>query len=323
MTASAGFAFVLAEGFTMQAFSSAVEVLRLASKLRPEKPVEFCAASVAGGAVRASNGFRLLPDADIDDIPPLATVVLVAGADATAQPSTEIAPRLRRWYREGRRIWGVSSGVVPLVRSGLLDGRTIAAHWEDVPYIRENHPKVDVTTPLYVLDGRIGTCAGGNAAADMMLNELARLHGPDFVDEIISRLLLDGVRDGRVGQNLPADIRFATANAHVFRALRLMRSNLFDPLSVAEIARRSDLSQRQLERLFMGELGRSPGRVYAELRLSEARQDVLNGNSAITEIALDYGFSIPNFSKTYKRVYGLLPSRDRALAQPKRSKPAP
>ena len=72
-------------------------------------------------------------------------------------------------------------------------------------------------------------------------------------------------------------------------------------------------------RLFLRELGRSPNRFYTELRLSQARQDVLAGNNSISNIALDYGFTIPNFSKTYRRVFGALPSQDRDGAQPKRS----
>ena len=101
-----------------------------------------------------------------------------------------------------------------------------------------------------------------------MLNYVSRF-GPDgLVDEIASRLMIDGTRDGRMKQALPTELRYRTTNKTVFAALRLMDANLYDPLPLSEIASRSSVSQRQLERLFQTEFKKTPKAIYLERRLA-------------------------------------------------------
>lgn len=305
------FVFVLDDGFTMQAFSSAVEVLRLLERVRPGSGYGYLAVGLSGAPVAASNGFRIIPDAAAGAIPKRAVIVVVSGAAANQTQAPALTAMLRNRARRGHKIWGISSGVVRLAQAGLLDGRKVAAHWEDVQYLRDMHPRVEVSPSLFVEDGAVMTCAGGGAATDMMLTVLRRDLGGGIADEIAARLIIDAVRGGKVPQRRTLDMRFETANPTVFAVLRLMRANLFDPLPIAEIARVQGISQRQLERLFQREFGKSPSRLYTELRLEDARQEVLAGRRTLTEIALDYGYSPATFSRVYMRLFGVLPSGDR------------
>ncbi|MEY8842844.1 GlxA family transcriptional regulator, partial [Cribrihabitans sp. XS_ASV171] len=95
------FLFALDEGFTMQAFSSAVEVLRLLARIRPGSRLTYGAASLSGGPVRASNGFALIPDTDPGAIPRRAVIVVVAGASANRTEAPDLAAWLRRLARSG------------------------------------------------------------------------------------------------------------------------------------------------------------------------------------------------------------------------------
>lgn len=305
------FVFVIEPHFTMQAFSSAIEVLRLARKLGGAASFSYSVASLQNGPVPATNGIEVLPNCDADALPRGATIVMVSGAGVESRPNTELLGRLRRWSRGGHPLWAIASGVVRLAQAGLADGSTVAPHWEDIPYLRDQHPKVEIAPSLFVLNAKHPTCAGGGASADLMLNYIAETGHGDLVDEITSRLMIDGVRDGRMKQALPTEMRYATSHRTVFAAIRLMEANLFDPLALQELARRANVSQRQLERLFKAEFDKTPKAVYAELRLAEARQEVLAGRRAILDIALDYGFEPALFSKSYRRVFGVLPSQER------------
>lgn len=306
------FVFVAEAGFTMQAFSSAVEVLRVARKLGAEDLFAYSLVSLDNGPVAASNGIEVLPDRDIDDLPKAAILIVMAGDGAVRKPNPAMSARLRRWARSGHAIWAISSGVVRLAQAGLVDGCTVSAHWEDVPFLRDNHPKVTISTSLYVSGGRHPTCSGGGAAADLMMAYVARRGSRELVDEIASRLMIDGFRDGRMKQALPAELRYATSNKTVFAALRLMEAHTFEALPLTEIALRAGVSQRQLERLFKADFAKTPKAVYLELRLEEARQEVLAGRRSILDIALDYGFEPANFTQVYRRIFGVLPSKDKA-----------
>ena len=295
----------------MQAFSSAIEVLRVASKLGHDALFSYSVASLDNRPVAASNGVEVSPNRDIDDLPRDAILVVVAGAGAVQQMNSDMTNRLRRWAREGRQIWAMSSGVVRLAQAGLVDDTMVAAHWEDIACLKENHPRVSVSASLFVSNSKHPTCSGGLAAADLMLNYVSHFGPNGLVDEITSRLMIDGTRDGRMKQALPAELRYRTTNKTVFAALRLMDANLYDPLPLSEIASRSSVSQRQLERLFQTEFKKTPKAIYLERRLSEARQEVLAGSRSIIDIALDYGFQPATFSKVYRRIFGTLPSREK------------
>lgn len=130
------FAFVIEAGFTMQAFSSAIEVLRVARKLGAEKHYGYSVYTLDDLAVSASNDIQVLPSQNLNAMPKDTIIVMVAGAGAIGRPNTKMVARLRRWALEGRSIWAISSGVIRLAQAGLIDGCKVAAHWEDVPYLK-------------------------------------------------------------------------------------------------------------------------------------------------------------------------------------------
>ena len=306
------FAFVVEEGFTMQAFSSAIEVLRVARKLGAKDLYSYSVVSLEGDTVEASNGVSVVANTDLNDLPNSCIVVLVSGAGVEKNPNQRLLSKLRYWARQNHEIWAISSGVVRLAEAGLIDDCKVAAHWEDVPYLKAYFGKVVLSSAIYIPHGPHPTCAGGGAAADLFMDYIRR-NGPEgLVDDIASRLLIDGVRDGRVRQNFPAELQFTSSNRVVFAAIQLMITARYERISLGDIASQLDISQRQLERLFQTEFGLSPGAVYMHLRMDEARQEVLMGHRAIIDIALDYGFQPGNFGKVYKRMFGLTPSQERA-----------
>ena len=84
--------------------------------------------------------------------------------------------------------------------------------------------------------------------------------------------------------------------------------SLADPWSIAEMARRVHLSERQLQRLCLRDLGRSPRQQLIWLRMRRAAE-LLQTNAKIDTIARDVGDQNPFvFSTTFKRVMGWSPS---------------
>jgi transcriptional regulator GlxA family with amidase domain len=296
----------------MQAFSSAVEVLRVARKLGAAEQFDYSVISLCDAKVEASNGLSILANMDIETLPSDSIVVVVAGAGVEKTDNPKLLATLRYLGRHGHQIWAISSGVVRLAQAGLIDDCKVAAHWEDVPYLKAHHPRVNVSSAIFIPNEPHPTCAGGGAAADLFMHYI-KTHGPDgLVADIASRLMIDGVRDGRVRQNFPAELQFSTSNQKAFAAIQIMLRARYDPISIASIAAQLNVSQRQLERLFHTEFDQTPGVVYLRLRMDEARQEVLMGHRAIVDIALDYGFQPGNFTKVYKRVFNVTPAKDRA-----------
>ena len=314
-TSKPAFVFLIEDGFAMLPFTSAIEVLRLANKLTHSTQYSYWVSTLGDARVTASNGVGIDPSRPIAELGREDRIVVVSGDGVCQARNVGHSSFLHKAARYGHEIWGLSSGVVRLAQAGLLSGRPVSAHWEDIPYLEQNFPTITVTSSLFTFSQKIATCAGGLSAADLMLSHL-RMSGPaTLADEISARLILDGTRAGRVVQKLPTRLRYRSSSPKVQLALELMDGFMDDPLPISEIAAKVAVSQRQLERLFMTELGKTPKQLYLELRLETARYDVLVSTRPITSIGLDYGFNPNSFARNYVKMFGITPKADRAGAK--------
>ena len=94
----------------------------------------------------------------------------------------------------------------------------------------------------------------------------------------------------------------------------MMEENLEEPWPRSELARRAELSTRQLERLFRKYLGRTPTRYYLELRLYRARALLNQTAMSVLDVALACGFvSASHFSKCYREFFHRTPREERRL----------
>ena len=74
-------------------------------------------------------------------------------------------------------------------------------------------------------------------------------------------------------------------------ALQIMEDHIEDTLSVSQVAEIIGISARKLERGFADKLGRSPLKVYRDLRLDRAHDLVSQTALPFGEVAIACGFS--------------------------------
>ena len=98
----------------------------------------------------------------------------------------------------------------------------------------------------------------------------------------------------------------------VSRAEDFARNANWDYVSVLDVCRAIDVSERTLHYAFNSALGLSPSRWLRLKRLNAARRKLVNGSPSsirVRDIALEFGFvHMGNFSLTYKRQFGEMPS---------------
>ncbi len=96
------------------------------------------------------------------------------------------------------------------------------------------------------------------------------------------------------------------------RARAIMQAHIDEPLPCEAIARRLNISLRQLERRFKQLSGRTLQAEYRLVRVEKAHQYLQQTTLSVTEVAALTGFSSGGyFSKVYRRVFAALPSADR------------
>ena len=316
------FLFYLVPNFSMIAFATAIEPLRLANRFHSAQPYDWRLVSSDGEPVTASNGVSMQVDASLADLSASshehadADVVLVcSGLNVERYQNPKLFAWLRRLHGHGITVGGLCTGAWILAEVGLLERCRCAIHWENLPGFTEKFPETEVHSSLFEMDRNIYTCAGGTASLDMMLHIISEQLGDAIVTKVCEQCLADRVRNAYDRQRLPLNARRGMKNKKLMYIVEQMEANIAEPLSLAELSDRTHLSRRHIERMFRQHVGQSPARFYLGLRLEYARSLLLQTDLNIVDVAVASGFvSASHFSKCYRNRYGVSPQVDRNAA---------
>ena len=311
--------FFLVPNFSMIAFATAIEPLRIANRMLSKPAYAWKTMSADGTPVQASNGLSISADLSLSekcirgpskDRPNL--VLVCSGLKVERYRNLKLFTYLRQMRNHGVGLGGLCTGAWVLAEAGLLDKCKCTIHWENLPGFNEKFPDIVSSSDLFKIDNEIYTCAGGTASFDMMLHIVHENFGDETVKMVCEQCLVDRIRQSDDHQRLPLPIRLGTSNPKLLLIIELMEANIADPLSLSEISNLSGLSRRHIERLFQKYLGRSPARHYLNLRLEYARHLLMQSELPIVEVAIAAGFvSASHFSKCYRMLYKRSPQKDR------------
>lgn len=308
------YAFLLVSNYSLIAFASAVEPLRMANRLSGRELYTWRVVTLDGSAVHASNGMVVAVDGNADSALPADVLFVCGGVDIEQSVDANLLRWLRRAAHRKTAIGALCTGTYLLARAELLDGYRCTIHWENMATMREDFPRIIVSAELFEIDRDRLTCSGGTAPLDMMLTLIRRQHGPDLAAAISDEFICERIRGRNDRQRVPLRHHLGTSQPKLVEAVLLMESNIEEPIGLDELASHVGLSRRQLERLFQKHLQCVPTRYYLELRLRRARQLLLQTSKSIVEIAFSCGFvSAPHFSKCYRDFFGVPPRDERRL----------
>jgi transcriptional regulator GlxA family with amidase domain len=313
------FSFYLVPEFTLLAFSSAIEALRLANAAVGFEAYAWRSVSEDGRGVRSSCGLDLATHSSLAEERALlggrsrpSMAVVCGGMNVQRHRSRPATAWLRECRRRGVALASLCTGSDVLADAGLLDGRRCTIHWENLPDFAERFPALQVSAGVYEIDGDVYTCAGGSASFDMMLHLIQQDFGEAIVSRVCEQALVEHVRAPSVRQRLPLRAQLGASDPAVLAVVEEMQANLMDPLPLPMLAAKLGLSPRQIERLFQRGMGRSPARYYLELRLERAHLLLSQSALPIIEVAVACGFvGGSHFWNAYRKAYGCTPKQTR------------
>ena len=311
------FGFLTLRQFSMIAFTNAIEPLRMANHLSRESIYRWSVYSLDGTPVPASNGLTVAQTARIDETTLPDILFVCGGIDVQQVVDEPLLHLLRRIARKRIVIGALCTGSYALAKAGVLDCYRCAIHWENLSALRETFPRTVFTPDLFVVDRDRYTCTGGIAPLDLMLHLIAPRIGKTLTAGISDQFIVERVRDGKDRQRIPLPARLGGYHKSLTQAAALMEANIEEPLSLQELAQMTEVSQRQLQRLFRRNLGVTPAQYYVNMRLRRARELLLQTDMAIMNITVACGFRSPcHFSKSYRSVFGHSPSHERRDPSP-------
>lgn len=314
--------FLLMHNFTLTAFSTFVDVLRLAGDEGDRSRPIACSWQVMSPSLRparSSCGVEIRPTAELKAATDFDYIVVVGGLLAGMPPlPSAFAAYLEVAARAGVPLVGVCTGSFVLCRLGLMAQRKCCVSWYHYhDFLAEFPALVPVADRLFVIDGDRITCSGGAGVADLAARLVADHLGPAAAQKALNILLIDRPRAAESAQPAPRVSEADGGDDRVSRALLLMEQNLGEPLSVAAIACRLGISPRQLERVFTERLGQTPQDSYLALRLKHGRWMLANTRFPAAQIAAELGFADgSHFGRAFKARFALTPAAFRKTVAP-------
>lgn len=192
----------------------------------------------------------------------------------------------------------------------------LVAHFELSPHdvldvVKE--AKVRVDAPLHSVPA---TFVGTSDARflDVVLRCVTALEDPreaQFLAPLLHRELIYRLVTGPSAFAVCQSAALARTDDGVGRALDWIKKKFKEPLSIPELARRSNMSTSSLQHRFKASAMMGPLQYQKRLRLEEARRLLVSGLADATSAAFDVGYeSASQFNREYRRLFGLPPLRD-------------
>lgn len=95
------------------------------------------------------------------------------------------------------------------------------------------------------------------------------------------------------------------------RALSWLNQHFAEPLKVEELASQAGMSVSHFHRRFKAVMSLGPLQYQKQLRLIEARRQLMTGKAEAASVAFAVGYESPSqFSREYRRLFGLPPMQD-------------
>ncbi|MEM7070002.1 MAG: GlxA family transcriptional regulator [Pseudomonadota bacterium] len=295
--------FVLIPGFSLVAFSCAIDALRGANLVLDKQFYDWESLSPEGNSVFSSSDIAV-PTKGLGISAPSDLIAICGGVSSHVYQDATLTRWLHEKAKDGQRIGAISDGSFIAAQAGLFDKVPSTIHWRCQEAYREKYPQLDVRASMIEISPNRFSCAGGTASLDLMLHFIREEHGSEVVSLIAQNFFHDTIRDGTREQHLTNAFRIAGRNPVLSEAVLQMESNLEQPLNIAEIADHIRISRRQLDRIFKKLMNRSPQAFYMDLRLTRASGLLLQTSMSVSEIAVGCGFQTAshlglNFQKKY------------------------
>ena len=267
----------------------------------------------AAGPLVSSSGLRVTPDFVAGQDADMAIdTLLVAGCPNATEVSLDAA--ILDWLRsasaQSRRFGSVCSGAFALAAAGLLDGARVTTHWAVAAALAAAFPDVTVDEDaIHIRDGKVRTAAGVTAGLDLALALVEEDLGRDIAMRVASQLVMFFKRPGgqlqfsRKGDAVPAG-RSALQDVQ-----RWVAANPALDHSVAELAKRLDVSPRHFSRMFHAEVGMTPAAWVEVARVEAARRLLEDGQATPKQVAACCGFvDVDVLRRAFQRRVGVTPA---------------
>ncbi|MDJ1371868.1 GlxA family transcriptional regulator [Gulosibacter molinativorax] len=265
--------------------------------------------TATGSTVSTSEGLKIDDLAGIEAAADADMLVFPSWPADLPEPDSSILGLIRNAHARGVPIAGFCLGALPVVASGILDGRSAATHWAATDSLATRYASVEMRDDaLYIDHGDVITSAGTASALDACLHIVRERLGTEAATQIARHIVIAPHRDGDQAQFIDRPVPDAP-DSPLGQTIEWALANLDKPLSVEDLAGRASMSPRNFSRRFRELTGSSPAKWLQAKRLAEARRLLEGTTWSIARVAETCGFNSPvTFRQNFLARYSTTPT---------------
>ncbi|MCW8855819.1 MAG: DJ-1/PfpI family protein [Kangiella sp.] len=264
--------------------------------------------------VVSEAGTQIQPNTTIDDLQDCHTLVIPGGRGARNNVfTTDFIAKLKQLMARCKRVVSICTGAFLLAETSLPKGTKVATHWAFVDVLAKSFPELEVDKKsLYVQDGKYWSSAGVTACIDLTLRLIELDHGKTAAMHVAQHLVVYLKRTGSQQQYSEFLELQTPSDGRLIAIVDWLKQNLQKQLTVQMIADKANMSERQLYRSFLKEVGKPPAHYLEELRMDLARTLLVSSDESLKKIALSVGYrSYDGFKRAFERNLSISPLRYR------------
>ncbi len=301
--------FILANRFTLSAFASFIDMLRLSADEGDNSRPILCSWSVISPDMKpisASCGVRIHPDTNLIDPANFDYLVVVGGLiDHIERLDRRYVHYLQAAVAKNVPLIGLCTGSFILHRAGLMNGYKCCVSWfHRTDFLEKFDGLEPVSDRIFVVDRDRISCSGGTSAVHVAAYLVERHVGLRQARKSLHILIVDEALDDSKAQPfLPTSLK-AKDNL-VQRAVLMMQQETESLRSIEQLCKMLGIGRRSLEMKFKADLAKSPAEALSHIRVEEAQRLLGETKATITEIAHRAGFfDASHFNKVFRKHTG-------------------
>lgn len=269
-----------------------VQVYSTANKLLGKSFYDVHLVSPGGETIETEVGISLLASAALSSAPAGGDLIIPGGPGVDPLLGDHVfVEALKSATKDRSRIVSVCSGSLLLAATGLLAGRAATSHWARSRQMRDLYPDVNwQPDAIFVRDEPFYTSAGITAGIDLALSLIEADHGADLALKAAQELVVYLRRSGGQGQYSKLLTLQHGLSENLRRASEAVLAAPAKDWRVSKLADVAGMTERNLSRRFMKEVGVSPAKYVEAIRLELARTLLETSGISIDQVASKSGF---------------------------------
>lgn len=158
-------------------FSGPFEVFATASRLSEgNNPFQVFLVGESGSPIAARGGYRVLPNYDFSNHPPIDVLIIVGGVHVHEMKKPQVIDWIAQQANTASTVASVCTGAFLLAQASVIDSDKVTTHWEDIEDLRQSFPNLHVVEGVrWVDEGDLITSGGISAGIDMSLHIVEKL----------------------------------------------------------------------------------------------------------------------------------------------------